>query len=460
MHRNPLRVVLILLLLFLAVSAPIISSGYSELNEIPAAASYSEVAEHYRIAAQRIPWRADLYELTGHAYYYAKEYVKADAAYQKALQRNALSAEGWVAWGDVNYLNNDAERAAEIWERGLDQQNPSEDLYSRLAQIHQENRDYPKAADYLQRFVSSHPDDASAHYRLGLLLTLFDPNRALSDLLTASQLDPKFDPAVQTLRTALNLASINEAASERFMLIGRGLGLVDEWELARAVFEEAVKADEQNAEAWAWLGEAVQHVGLEGSEELDKALELNPNSSAVRGLRGLHFQRTGNYRQALTEFQSAAALEPENPARYVSIGEAYTQLGDLIRALEEYQRATSLAPEDPSYWRLLAIFCAQNHVHLDDVGIPAAQQAVILSKEDPVSLDVLGWSNLVGAHYNEAERMLLRSLELDPQSASVHLHLGMLYLQIENRTKAYDHLLKARDLGSTEALDLLNQYFP
>ncbi|MGZ9220690.1 MAG: tetratricopeptide repeat protein, partial [Anaerolineales bacterium] len=286
--------------------------------------------------------------------------------------------------------------------------------------------------------------------------------KALSELTNASQLDPQFDPAVQTLRTALNLAALNGSTSERFVVIGRGLGLVEEWPLARAAFDEAVKADGKNADAWAWLGEANQHIELPegGSAELDQALSLNAKSSTVRGLRGLYFQRGGNFREALTEFQTAAKLEPDNPAWQVSIGEAYSKLGDLIRALEAYRTATTLAPDDANYWRLLAIFCAQNNVNVKDVGLPAAQKAVILSKEDAASLDVLGWLLLIDARHEEAERTLMRALELDPQNASAHLHLGMVYLQKDDRTAAHDHLIKARDLGNAEAEVLLNQYFP
>ena len=114
------------------------------------------------------------------------------------------------------------------------------------------------------------------HYRLRLLLALSDPDKALSELTGASQLDPQLDPAVQTLRTALNLASLNGSPSERYIIIGRGLGLVDEWPLAYAAFEEALKADAKNAEGWAWLGEANQQLGSPegGSEELDQALSL------------------------------------------------------------------------------------------------------------------------------------------------------------------------------------------
>jgi len=462
MPRNTIRVFFILVLISLAIFVPLIASGYSELKKASISSSYAEVAQHYQNAAQRIPWRADLYELSGHAYYYAKDYIKADAEYEKAFQNDVLLPEGWVAWGDVNYLNNNPERAAEIWEQALEQKNPSDYLYSRLAEIYQSNGDISNAAEYLQKYVSTHLDDSSAHYRLGLLLTLSDSSRASSELVNASQLDPQFGPAVETLIAALNLASQSDSASARLVIIGRGLGLVNEWQLAHTAFESAVETDEKNAEAWAWLAESNQQTGVPegGSAELDQALRLNPNSSIVRGLRGLYFQRTGNFRQALTEFQSAAALEPENPTWFVSMGEAHSKNGDLIRALEAYQAATVLAPEDASYWRLLAIFCAQNNVNIKDVGVPAAQQAVLLTKADATSLDVLGWLLTLDARYEEAGRMLARALELDPQNPSTHLHFGMLYLQTSDRVSAHDHLIQARDLGNSDAEAILNQYFP
>jgi tetratricopeptide (TPR) repeat protein len=462
MPRSAIRVLFSVVLTFLVISVLFVFSGYYELQEAPVSDSYADTARHYRNAAQRIPWRADLYELSGHAYFNAKDYVQADALYQKALSRRALSPAGWVAWGDVNYLNDDPQRATEIWEQALEQNDPSDQLYSRLARIYQSAGELARATGYLQKYVSAQPEDAAAHYRLGLLLSLSDPDQALTELVSASQLDPELDPAVQTLRTALNLASLDDSTSARFVIIGRGLGLVDEWQLAQGAFEAAVRADEKNADAWAWLGEAKQQTGAPegGSAELERALMLNPNLPTVRGLRGLYFQRAGNFRQALAEFQAAAELEPANPAWFVSTGESYAGLGDLIRALEAYQAATALVPEDPQYWRLLAIFCAQNNVNISDVGLPAAQQVVLLGEEDSPSLDLLGWLLSLAARYDEAEQMLARALELDPQNASAHLHLGTLYLETDERALAYDHLVQARDLGSEEAGLVLQQYFP
>jgi Tfp pilus assembly protein PilF len=78
-----------------------------------------------------------------------------------------------------------------------------------------------------------------------------------------------------------------------------------------------------HAEAWAWLSESKQQDAEDGTAELERAYQLNPSSATVRGLRGLHFQRIGNFRSALTEFQAAAQLDSKNPAWQVSIGETY-----------------------------------------------------------------------------------------------------------------------------------------
>jgi tetratricopeptide (TPR) repeat protein len=460
MFRSTLRVVSFLFLLVIAALAPVVASGYSELKKASTAATYPEIGDHYRAAALRLPWRADLYELAGHAYYHAKDYSRAEAVYRKAFERHALSADGWVAWGDVFYLNKDVKQATRIWEQGLEQKQFSEKLYSRLSQVYKDNGDYSRAAQALQKYAAVHQEDASAHYRLGLLLTLTDPGTALTELITASQLNPQLDPAVEILRSALNQASLKDATADRLVLTGRGLGLIQEWGLARAAFESAVEADEKNAEAWAWLGEAKHQTGSDAGAELDRALALEPNSTVVRGLRGLYFQRSGNFRSALTEFQAAATLDTMNPTWQVSIGETYSKLGDMIRALEAYQYATKLAPKDAAYLRLLALFCAQNNVNIASVGVPAAQKAVAIEKDNADSLDLLGWLLILDKRYEYSKQILEQALALDPNNASVHMHLGMLYLQLNDRAAAQEHFTAARDLGSAEAASILEQYFP
>jgi Flp pilus assembly protein TadD len=195
-------------------------------------------------------------------------------------------------------------------------------------------------------------------------------------------------------------------------------------------------------------------------ENLQRAVSLDPNSVVVRTLRGLYYQRIGDERTALAEFQLAVQLSPQDPALYASLGDSYARSGDLIAALQAYQAAAALTPDEVSYWRRLAQFSAAHQVNVADVGVPAAQKTVVFSKDDASDLDLLGWLLVLSGRHPEAERQLLRALALDPQLASAHFHLGMLYLQTTEREQARAALLRARDLGYPEAQAVLNQFFP
>jgi tetratricopeptide (TPR) repeat protein len=307
---------------------------------------------------------------------------------------------------------------------------------------------------------------------LGLLLSVLDPEKALTDLMLASSLDPEFDPAVQTLRAALNLSATQPDASQQMVSIGRALGLVREWDLSATAFEKAIKLNEKNAEAWAWLGEAKQQTGpglndskgQDGLTELDKALSLDSASVVVRALRGLYWNRKEKYHQMLDEYLMAAKYEPDNPAWQAELGNAYVKLGDLVEALASYQRATELEPNESTYWRLLAVFCAENGTCVEDVGLPAAKKAVELAPDDPSTLDALGWSYLSSGRYANAEQILLDVTRRFSDHLPAHIHLAMVYLAQGNRAAAFDTLNHVRSVdpdGESGKLadTLLKQYF-
>jgi tetratricopeptide (TPR) repeat protein len=249
------------------------------------------------------------------------------------------------------------------------------------------------------------------------------------------------------------------------VVIGRGLGLVNEWPLAANAFYKAVAADGENAEAWAWLGEAKQQLGQGGRAELDQALLLGRTSPVVLGLRGVYWTRQGRGDQALAEYLLAAEYDPENPARQISIGDAYAMRGDLQAGLAAYLRATEMDPTDADLWRLMAEFSARYNMQVDDVGLPAAQKAVDLSGEDPLALDALGWALALLERYDEAQEVLEQAIQLDPDLSSAHLHLGIIAMQRDDWEAAQERFLKARDLdpegpAGAQARVLLDQYFP
>ena len=167
----------------------------------------------------------------------------------------------------------------------------------------------------------------------------------------------------------------------------------------------------------------------------------------------------------LVEYLLAAKYEPENPAWQASIGDAYLKNGNLVAALTAYQYATELAPNETTYWRLLAVFCAQNSVHVEDIGLPAALKAVELAPSDPFALDALGWSYLASGRYANAEQTLLDVVTRYPDHLPARIHLAMTYLAQGNQVSAFNELTFVRDAdaGGPDGLfaeQLLKYYFP
>jgi tetratricopeptide (TPR) repeat protein len=352
--RNPKwQFPIVLLILLAAIFGPVLYSGYKNIKQAEAAFSaknYTDAAASFESAARLLPWRADLWEQAGQAAFYGQDYPESIRLYEKAKSAASLSNRNWNLFGWSYWMTENHAEAQAIWQAGADAYSSYTPFYDALSMSYREQKNYTAERDVLQRWVALEPQSAQAHYRLGLILTVLDSEKAITDLMLASSLDPQFDPAVQTLRTALNLSATQADASRQMVTIGRALGLVNEWALSASAFQKALDLDEKNAEAWAWLGEAKQQRGEYGRVELDQALTLNGQSVIVRALRGLYWNRQGKYSQALTEYQLAAGIETENPAWQASIGDAYTRLGDLAAALAAYQHAAQLAPDEATYW--------------------------------------------------------------------------------------------------------------
>ena len=466
MHNKKWLVPTTVAVLLAAIFLPLVYTGYAAIKRGEAefaAKNYLSAAESFEQAARLLVWRSDLWEKAGIAAGAGENLSDAITFLKRSPN---LSEQGWLVLG-YSYVNTgDLSSARKAYQQGL-QFHDSASLYAGLAFIHRQQKDWPAESDALKNQIrlDAKRGDAYAHYRLGLLLTFLETEQALPELMLASSLDPETDSAVQTLRAALNLATTQADPSQQLVTIGRTLGLVQEWDLSIAAFEKAITLNAENAEAWAWLGEAKQQTGQDGRVELDRAVSLDHTSAVVRGLRGLYWNRQQRYSQMLAEYLLAAEYEPQNPAWQASIGDAQIKRGDLPAALTAYQKATELAPNESTYWRLLAIFCAENNVYVEDVGLPAAQNAVLFAPDDPDALDALGWSYLSSGRYANAEQTLLDVVDRFPDHLPAHIHLAMTYLAQGNQAAAFTELTYVRDADANGsnglfARQLLERYYP
>jgi tetratricopeptide (TPR) repeat protein len=201
--------------------------------------------------------------------------------------------------------------------------------------------------------------------------------------------------------------------------------------------------------AHAYHGLALDQQGLDGLAELEAAVRLDPRSAAVQSLLGLHWQLQGQPQKAIPYLEVAVELEPENGAFRASLAAARAEAGDVQAAIAEYRQAAESEPADPVFWRLLAAFSIAQEFELSDTGLPAARNAVVLDPEDPAALDLAGYAHFLLGDLVTAERLTVRSLELDPTSASARLHYGLLLSAAGRTREALTQLSAAASLGGT-----------
>ncbi len=418
-----------------------------------------------RQSAESLPWRADLWEETAKAAFSDGDYPLAIQAYQRAAASGQISQDGWIALGDAHQLSGDPESALATWDEIIRATGPLAEVYDRIERIYRSTGDLKKLAAVLNAHLKLQPQDARLLFLQSQVASVLFPEDAPAFAAQAEAADPAFTSRVKRLQAGLLLASRESDPSYRSLVIGRSLASLEAWDLAAAAFQQAIDQRPENAEAWAFLGEARQHLHQDGSSALSRALEIDPDSLLAQALQAVFWQRQGKPDLALTYLHAIAAQEPDNPIWQVELGNALTSMGNQAAAFEYFQQAIQRAPQDPAYWKILAAFSIQNNFEIRETGLPAARQAVLLDPQDPEGLDLLGQVYFGLEDYTSAERFFLRALEADRNHAAAHFHAGSLYLQEGNREAAYRHLrlasiLQPEQVAGQQALRLLTRYFP
>jgi len=366
--KHPL--ILIALLTLILVPRPI--GGRLDLrsaDRYDSAGNFSAAAQAYASAAARIPWMPSLWETAGLKAIQAGDEKSAITFFTMAVDHHAITEWGWLYLGIAYQKRGELASAVKAWDEAL----PLPQAYSNLASAQRLMGNFGEAIEFWRENIALEPENATSHYSLGLLLTATAPDQALAEFIQAAMLNPDLAIPVNSLRTALNTAFLSDDRAYRFLLSGRALGALGEWDLAVEAFHNAIAGRINYAEAWAWLGEAKQQQGKDGYPEIEQALAFGSELAIVQGLYGLYLQRQGQADFALAAFKKASNLEPNSPGWQIALGNASEQTGDLVAAYEYYFHAVELAPADASTWRAIVAFSVSNDVDVGGTGLPSAQ---------------------------------------------------------------------------------------
>lgn len=415
--------------------------------------------------------RPDLWEMAGS---YALQAGDSMAAVQYLVQaaRLAPSGENYELLGKAYLQAGDRLSAIDSWKKAVQTSEIAVYLYPRLLSTQMEVKDYAGAVASLNAMSMSHPENALLHYRKGLLLASIQPEEALAPLELAAKLDVKLAKSAAALREGILKATQANDQAYIFTSNGQILAALGEWDLAREAFENAIQTRPDYAEAWAYLGEALQHQKSgevtdknQTLETLQKAVELDPTSLTANSFLGIYWQRQKDFPQALHYLQIASNLDTQNPALLSEIANTLALSGDLQKAYQTYQKAVDLAPRDATYVHILAEFSLIYEYAIPEIALPAARRAVIRNPSDPANLDLMAQVMTKLGDRVSAARFIYRALEIDPLNVPARLHLGFLYLldgQYDAARQEFDLInqLAPESVSAEQAQRLIDAYFP
>lgn len=288
-----------------------------------------------------------------------------------------------------------------------------------------------------QRVVKKYTANSAAYqeYLKGRFYTLqYTPDghkKAIEHLNEAIHLDPNFALAWA------GLADAYTAASDWLLAPREALAK------ARAAAEKALAMDDTLAEAHAALGHVFVHqFNSTADSELQRALDLNPNSVEARLWYGEYSIGRPDEAKGIAVLRQAQELDPLSPVIGQFIISHYYYNRQFDEALIEAQKTLQLDPNDPMSRGYLAFVYSAKGNHAEAIAILED-----LKQKLPISqmLGQLGMEYALMGRRNDALKIIAMMNELSKQQYVSPYDLAVVYTALGDKDQAFARLEKARE---------------
>jgi serine/threonine-protein kinase len=199
---------------------------------------------------------------------------------------------------------------------------------------------------------------------------------------------------------------------------------------------------------------------------LQKAVDLAPEYWSAHATLGVHYLAKNRFREARTEIEKLLELAPDNPAAYNYLGILNSREWRLEEARKAYEKEIQLAPTAAAYSNLGLV--------LRDSGEYREAEKAILKAIDLNPGDYRIWGHLASiyrwspdmkekgaAAYARAIEIAQKVRKASPSDVEVLASLGRYYASIGDRKNSVPMLRQAMALDSgspTILMDLASSY--
>ncbi|HMQ02589.1 MAG TPA: hypothetical protein PKD26_01560 [Pyrinomonadaceae bacterium] len=208
-------------------------------------------------------------------------------------------------------------------------------LQGRFYWYKQAGQDFEKCADYFRRAIEKDPNFALGYVGLADYYSVRERDKARENVNRALALDP-------------DLAEANGTLGYQYML-------EYDWVNAERYMRRAIELDDKILELHRWNGQRLMMLGRfdESFAAYDRALAIDPNSSATRLAYGACLIVSGKLNEGIRYLEDSVKADPTHIWLHSFLGHAYELQGDWANSIEQRAISQELLgrPEDAQLMR-------------------------------------------------------------------------------------------------------------
>ncbi|MGH7858998.1 MAG: tetratricopeptide repeat protein, partial [Candidatus Binatia bacterium] len=193
----------------------------------------------------------------------------------------------------------------------------------------------------------------------------------------------------------------------------------------------------------------------EAIEEIRQALEVKPDSTELLGFLASLYREKKDYENAVSLLEKTIELEPENDKYWFTLGAVYDEAKRKEDCIVAMQKAIAIEPKNAAALNYLGYTWAEMGVELDEAE-RLIRRALDLEPDDGFYIDSLAWVYYQRGDFDKAAQTLERAVELVDDDPTVTEHLGDAYQKLGRHGDAArvyrDALAKTKEAEQVERL--------
>lgn len=213
---------------------------------------------------------------------------------------------------------------------------------------------------------------------------------------------------------------------------------------AKAAFDQALKLDDQLAEAHSYLAQyKIMYEWDYGGAEQEhrRAIDINPNSADVHNLHAFYLRFMGRFDQAIAESRRAEELDPTDMFISISVSMILFFARRYDEAIEQARRVVDLNPNwGPGYNWMIRAYEMKGDEQRTFAAYLKQAEADGVGQDEIAGMKAAFAAGGLKGHWR---RMLDRLLEREKRGFVTQLDIALLYARLGEKDRALARLQNA-----------------